>query len=202
VHALRLVPEHNTVARGVDLGVEVGISDEVHDPPLRISLGHVELLRDHADVDALVDAAVRLEDVQARVFDELLVEGREEEVVGEDGLAFAEPLLGGLEVELDEEGVEELGDWVGVRVGFLLDDLEEVLEEHALLLVGDDSDGEVAEDVRARRLDGVQVLVIEEELQDQIATAGVVEKDEEAPVNKPSPLLQEDQGGGCSLCCR
>ena len=40
----------------VDLGVQSGVSDHVDDPFFRVLLGHVQLLRQHADRDALVDS--------------------------------------------------------------------------------------------------------------------------------------------------
>lgn len=43
-------------------------------------LVHVEPLAQHADVDALVDAAVSLEDEPARVLQEVVLAGRQEKV--------------------------------------------------------------------------------------------------------------------------
>ena len=38
------------------------LPDQVDNPPLRLIRGHVELLRQHGDGDALVDPAERLKD--------------------------------------------------------------------------------------------------------------------------------------------
>ena len=51
------------------------LPDEVDDPPLGLLGGHVELLGQHGDGDALVDAAERLEDHQPRVLDEVIQAG-------------------------------------------------------------------------------------------------------------------------------
>ena len=51
------------------------LPDEVDDPPLCLLGGHVELLGQHGDGDALVDAAERLEDHQPRVLDEVIQAG-------------------------------------------------------------------------------------------------------------------------------
>ncbi len=189
-----LAAEDHTIAGGVDFGIEVRIANEIDNPSLCVRLGHVQLLCNHADVNALVNAAVRLKDVKARVFDEFLVEGSEEEVVRQDLLALSQLLLGGLEVKLNEECIEKLGDGIVICVSFLLDDSEEILQRHSLLLVRDHCDGQVSEDVWAGCLDGIQVLVVEEEFHEQAASAGVVEEDEEAPVDEPCALLQEDEG--------
>ena len=55
---------------GVDLGVELGISDQVYDPPLGIVTFHVELLRQHLDGNALVDSAKCLEDHLVKINNE------------------------------------------------------------------------------------------------------------------------------------
>ena len=58
----RLCSHDHMPQLGVDLGVELGISDQVYDPPLGIVTFHVELLCQHLDGNALVDSAKCLED--------------------------------------------------------------------------------------------------------------------------------------------
>ena len=44
---------------------------------------------------------------------------------------------------------------------------------------------------RATHLDSVEIgLLVEEEVNDEISALGMVEEDEEAPVDEPGPLLQ------------
>lgn len=72
-------------------------------------------------------------------------------------LAFEQLLLRSVEVEVDVETLEELGDGVAVHVRLLLDDLDQVLENGFPPLVRDHCGGQVAQDVRTHRLNGVQV---------------------------------------------
>lgn len=52
---------------------------------------------------------------------------------------------------------------------YLLDQLDQVLEDVSPALVGDDGRGEVAQDVRAHRLDGVAVLrLVQEQVDDAV----------------------------------
>merc|ERR1719430_1399736 len=79
-----------------------------------------------------------------------------------------------------------------VGVGLLLDNLDQVLHHiSSCALVGDNSSGQVSQDPWTGGLDCVQVLLlVEEQLDDQVPALGVVEEDEEGPVDKPGPLLQ------------
>ena len=127
-----------------------------------------------------MDTAERLEDEEAGVVDEVVETRHQEEVVGENltqkkktvhsrkpsndvrrfsshSFAFEQLLLCAVEVEVDVEALEELGDGVAVHVRLLLNDLHQVLENRLPPLVGDDSGGQVAQDVRTHRLDCVQI---------------------------------------------
>lgn len=95
------------VGGGVDLGVETGVADEVDDPPLGCLLVHVQLLGQHGNVDLLVDSAIGLKDAETGIFHELLAAGAEEEVIGQHSLALAEAHLGGFEVEVDVQILQE-----------------------------------------------------------------------------------------------
>jgi len=166
---------------GVDLGVQLGITDEVDDPSLGLVRPHVELLSQHGDGNTLMDPTKSLEDHQPRVFNELVQTGDQEEVVDQDGLAFPQLLLGAVEVKVDIEVLDEGSDGVLVCVGLLLDHLDQVLHDVAPgALVDDDSGRQVAEDPGASGLDGVQVLLlVKEEVDDEIPALGMVEKDKE-----------------------
>lgn len=72
------------VGRRIDLGIEVRVADEVHDPPLGGVLVHIKLLRQCADVDGLMNAAVGLEDEKTGVLHELVAARDQEEVVHQD----------------------------------------------------------------------------------------------------------------------
>ena len=57
--------------------------------------------------------------------------------------AFSQLLLGAVEIEVDVQTFQELRDRVAIRVGFLLDDLDQVLENGSPAFVGDDGSGQV-----------------------------------------------------------
>ena len=75
---------------GVDLGVEVGVPDEVDDPLLGVLRVHVEFLGQHLDGDALVNPTEGLEDHQTGVVNELVHTRDQKEIVGKDGLTITE----------------------------------------------------------------------------------------------------------------
>jgi len=132
---------------------------------------------------------------------------------------FTKLLLGTLEVEVDVEAFQELCDWVLIVVLFLLQHLHQVLQnvsssarfvvgrrskKHCvsnlktkllctftwLPLVCDNGGGQITENVWARRLNGVQVSILEEQVDDSVSSVGVVEENEETPVDQPGALLQ------------
>ena len=71
------------------------------------------------DADGVVDAAVRLEDEEASVFEEFLLARHEKNVVGQHLLALDELLLCAVKVKLDVQALQELRDGIPVRVGLL-----------------------------------------------------------------------------------
>ena len=67
----------------VNFGIQLRISDEVHDPPLCLLRCHVQFFGEHCDANALVNAAECLKDHHARVLDEILETRDKEEVIHE-----------------------------------------------------------------------------------------------------------------------
>lgn len=144
-----------------------------------------------------MDLAVALRDKMPGCVDECVGGAEQEEVILEDLLSLAQLLLRLLKVEVDVQGLDEVGDGVGVLVPFLAHDADEVLEL-ALVLVavagtaaaGDDGCGQVAQDPRARGLDGVDVGGREEHVGQRLAGWLVVEEGEQRPVEQPGAVLQ------------
>jgi len=100
----------------VDFGVESGVTDHVDDPLLSVFFRHVQLLRQHADRDALMDSAKRLEDKEPGVFDKVVETSDEEKVVDDDDFALAQLGLSGVKVEGDVQTLDEFRDGVLVCV--------------------------------------------------------------------------------------
>jgi hypothetical protein len=129
--------------------------------------------------------------------DECVSRAEQEEIVLEDLLGLAQLLLRLLEVKVDVQGLDEVGDGVGVLVPFLAHDADQVLKL-ALVLVavagaaaaGDNGGGQVAQDPRARGLDGVDVGSREEHVGQGLAGGLVVEEGEQRPVEQPGAVLQ------------
>lgn len=139
-----------------------------------------------------MDAAEGFKDHQSCAFNKLVDVPVDEEVVDDDVLAFVQFHAGSLEIEVDVQMLQELGDRVLVGVRFLLNNFDQVLEGVAASAVDNDGDREVAHDVRARRLDDIQVdRLIQEHLDDQVASLGVMEEDQHAPVDQPCALRQQ-----------
>lgn len=148
-----------------------------------------------------MDLAKDFEDEQPSIVDKVVDARREEEIDAQHHLAVAQLALGAIKVEVDVETFDEFGDGIAIVVRLVLNQAHQLLHVDATLLVRDDRRRQVAQNVRARRLDGVQVrivlrllvaeaLVVEEELHQQIATVLHVEEDEQAPVDQPGALLQ------------
>mmetsp|Transcript_36013 Transcript_36013/g.75311 ORF Transcript_36013/g.75311 Transcript_36013/m.75311 type:complete len:330 (-) Transcript_36013:276-1265(-) len=179
----------------VDLGVKPGVADQVHDPELRLLLAHVELVREHGNVDALVDAAVRLEDEEPRALDELILQRLQEVVRAQEPLALAQLLLRAVEVVVDQQAFNKLCDRITVGVVLLLNDPHKILEHVSSPRVGYHGGREVAEHVRAVRLDGLHVTLGEEEIDNFVTSVRIcrhfrLEEYKEAPVYQPGSLLQ------------
>lgn len=207
-----LLSSHNDVAEfRVDLGVETSVTDEIDDPALGLLLVHVQLVSEHPEIDfalvtvllplkyqnllagdALMYATECLENHQSRALDEFVQVSVDEEIVHDDVLALMELSTCTLEVEVDVQVLEELGDWILVRVRLLLDDFDQILECIATTSVDDNGYGEIAQDVRTRRLNDIQVdRLVQKHLDDEVAAFRVMEEDQDAPVNEPSALCQK-----------
>lgn len=190
VDRLGVVVHQDSVLLVVDLSIDLGIPDQVDNPLLALLLGHVQSLGQLGNIDLLVNPAVGLRDEAAGVLDEFLLHGDQEEVVLENLLALGELLLGEVEIKVDVESLNKLGDGVTVLVGLMLNNLDEFLEQVLATLVGDNGGSEVTENPWARSLDSVDVGRLEEEVDNSITSLGVVEEDEQGPVKEPGALLQ------------
>ena len=108
-----------------------------------------------------------------------------------------------LEVKVDEERFDKVGDGIAILVLLLshhphqiLDLLLVVAVRVALVLgagsvaVGDDGSSQVSQDPRTRGLDGVDVWRREEELGEDFSGGLVVEEGEQTPVDEPCAVLQ------------
>lgn len=136
-----------------------------------------------------------------RGVDKCVCGAEQEEVVLENLLGLAELLLGFLKVKVNVQGLDEVGDRVGVLVALLADDADEVLElalvlvrVAALVAAGDDGGGQVAQDPGAICLDGVDVGGGEEHFGEGLAGGLVVKEGEQRPVQQPGAVLQLCEG--------
>merc|ERR1719210_2520354 len=195
VGGVRLDTHHNCALLGVNLGIKFRIPDQVDNPPLRLVGGHVELLRQHGDGDALVDPAERLKDHHPGVLNKVVKTSNQEKVIDQNRLAISQLLLSSIKVKVDVQILDEAGDGVLVGVGLLLDDLDQVLHHISPgTLVTNDSGGQISQNPRTGGLDGVEIrLLVEKQSNDQISALGMVEEDKQAPVNEPGSLLQSLQ---------
>jgi hypothetical protein len=129
--------------------------------------------------------------------DKCVSRAEQEEIILENLLGLAQLLLGLLEVEVDVQGLDEVGDGVGVLVPFLAHDADQVLKLTLVLVAvagaaaaGDNGSGQVAQDPRARGLDGVDVGGREEHVGQGLAGGLVVEEGKQRPVEQPGAVLQ------------
>lgn len=139
-----------------------------------------------------MDATECFKDHQACAFDELIEISVDEEVIDDDVLALMQLQSCAFEVEVDVQMLEEFCDWIFVRVRLLLDDLHQILEGITTTAVDDNSDGKITQDVRAGRLNNVQVnRLVQQHFDDQVASFRVMEEDQHAPMDQPSALCQK-----------
>lgn len=102
-----------------------------------------------------MNATEGLEREQARVLDELVVEGGQEEVVGEDLIALAQFHLSTVKVKVNVETLDEFGDRVLVVVRLLLNDFHQVSHDVLATFADYGRGRDVAQYVRACGLDNV-----------------------------------------------
>jgi hypothetical protein len=85
-------------------------------------------------------------------------------------LALLELGLRAVKIEVDQQALYELGDWIPVCVVLLLNNAHKILEHIAPARVGDDRGSKVAQDVGAVGLNGLHVALREEEIDDLAAS--------------------------------
>mmetsp|Transcript_3668 Transcript_3668/g.5568 ORF Transcript_3668/g.5568 Transcript_3668/m.5568 type:complete len:395 (+) Transcript_3668:347-1531(+) len=175
----------------------MSVANQIHNPPLSLCLGHVQFISDHCNLDALVNTAISLKDMHAGIFQKLLTERVQEIIVLKQGLTLSQFLLSGFKVKLNEKSIHKLGDGVRVGVALLLDDLQQILHCGSLSLADDHGGGKVSEDVGAGGLDDGKVALVEKQFQQGISSIGMVEEDEETPMNQPGALLASHNGRSC-----
>ena len=128
---------------------------------------------------------------------ELFRRTQQEEIVLQNLLSLAEFLLRLLEVKVDVQGLDEVGDGVTVFVTLLSYNPDQIFE---LLLVlvrvaatvaaGNYGSREVTQNPGAVCLDGVDVCGGKEHVGEGFARSFVVEEGEERPVDQPGAVLQ------------
>ena len=132
-----------------------------------------------------MDPAECLEDHHPGVLDEVVKTGHQEEVIDQDRLTVSQFLLGSIKIKVDIQIFNEAGDWVLIGVGLLLDDLDQILHDVPPgTFVTNHCCGQISQDPGTSCLDGVQIrLLVEEQVNDEISTLGMVEEDKQAPVD-------------------
>merc|ERR1719186_30402 len=192
VGGVGLYPHRNGTLLGINLCIQLGISDQVYDPPLCFLRGHVELFSQHANGDALVDATKSLKDHHARILNEIIQTSNQEEIIDQDCFAVTQLLLGSVKIKVDVKILDEAGDGILVSVGLFLDDLDKILHDIPPgALVSDDSSGEISEDPGTCCLDSIEIgLLVKEQTDNEVSALWMVEEDEQTPVNEPCALLE------------
>ena len=121
---------------------------------------HPQLVGQHRQVDALVDAAVRLEDAQPRALEKEVLRVAQEKVVVEHRGTLLEPLLRVLKIGVREQVLQQPRDRIGVRRTLDANHAHEVTHLVAAAGVGDDGDGEVAQQMWRVHLQRLHVLLL------------------------------------------
>lgn len=99
---------------------------------------------------------------QPSVFDEFFETSNQKKIVEQYRVTFVKLLPSSVEIKIDVEVFYELGYRISISVRFLLDDLYQILQGTSPRSVDDDCGCEVSQNVRAHRLNGVQVAENEE----------------------------------------
>ncbi|GBE59033.1 hypothetical protein BOVATA_005260 [Babesia ovata] len=184
--------------------LQVGVPDQVDDPPFRFQRAHVNLLCDKVEVDRLVYAAVRLEDDVPAVLLDLELEGLQQNVDMAGVLDLHDVLLRVLEVVVHEKRAHQRGEGVGV---FGLPDRERRTDDFEMVLaipVEYGVDGVVPQQMRGYHQHYRHVAVVHEVLLDvrPLVALGilglhlrqrnvVLENVEERPVQQPAAFKHE-----------
>ncbi len=141
-----------------------------------------------------------LKNKETSILNKVVDAASEEEVDANDHLTVAKLLLGAVKVKVDVEALDKLGDRIAVVVRLLLNEAYQIFHAVTSLPVSNDSSTQITQNVRTRRLDGVQVGVlrvlvahafgVKEELHQHVTALFNVEKDKQAPVDEPGALLK------------
>ena len=108
---------HDDVAQlRVNLGIQTSITNQIDDPAFGFTWLHVQLIGQHADGDALMDATECFENHQASVLNELIQPNDNEKVIDDNRLAFVQLQARTFKIEIDVQMFEEFGDWIAIRV--------------------------------------------------------------------------------------
>lgn len=138
-----------------------------------------------------MDATECFEDHETCVFNEFIHPNDDEEIVNDNRLAFVQFQTCTFKIEVHQQMFQEFGDWITVGVRFLLNDSDQVFESITTAWIDDHSGSQITQNMRAHRLDGIQVQwFVQEHFNDQITSLWVVHEDEHAPVDQPGALLQ------------
>lgn len=170
----------------IDFGVEVEISNQIDDPVFCMILVHLEFGSDMGNVDRSVYSAGCFKNKESSLFLKLIAIVMKEIITGKDLVTEEKLLLCHIEIEVDEESLEKLSDGILVSVLLLLDDFDDVTNVVSTAFVDDNSCGDVSENMRAGRLNGVEVTVVEEQpIDDLVAAIRVVKPHKQTPVDQP-----------------
>lgn len=138
-----------------------------------------------------MDATECFKNHETCIFNELIHPNGDKEIVVDDLLAFVQFETGTLEIEIDQQMFQEFSDWIAIRVRFLLNDFDQILESIATTGIDNNGHGQIAQYMRAHRLNGIQIQwLVQEHFNDQITSLLVIHKDEHTPVDQPGALLQ------------
>lgn len=156
---------------------------------------------DLLDRNAFVDLTEDLKDKQTGILNEIIDAGGEKEIDSKYNLTGTELLLCPVKVEIDVETFDEFGDRISIVVRLGLNQPDQFFHVDSPLPVGDDGRGQVAENVRTRGVNRIQVGIVlalfvvetfrvEKEINEKVTAMFNVEVDEEAPVDEPGSILQ------------
>lgn len=180
------VVHDDSAVLAVNLGIQSRLPNQVDDPLLALIGVQAELGAQVMDVHPAEDLAVALTDKMAGGANEGICRRSQEEIAAAHLLRQKESLTSGVEVVGDVEGVDELGNRVGILVGLLANISNDILE---LLLLdgavagacatGDNGGDQVPQSPGAGCLDRIDIRGGEEHLQDGLASSLRVEKREQ-----------------------
>jgi hypothetical protein len=197
VYAAWRVVHYDSALLVVNLGIHSCVTDQIDDPLLSLILAETQSRAQVLNIDTCVNLAVALRDQVTGCIDEKLSSRDQEEVRLENLLSERKLSLGFLKVEVDVKSTDKVSDRVGVLVDLLLHDTNDILQ---LLLVlarvsraataSDDGSSQVSQDPRAAGLYTVDEGWAEEEIEDLIPSAVVVEEREKSPVNQPGTVVE------------